>query len=258
LKNMPNPKNVTMQTIMKLRLSKSIVALVLGMTLAANAAVYQQTFNYTTPYTIPDGSQAGTFSSIAVSGMNLNLSAISVTLNLSGGYNGDLYAYLSYNGTLVPLLNRPGLGSGNVFGAAGSGLSSLTLSSLVAAGNNVHFNLGNGDNAGGLFAPDGRNINPLSAPSAFDATPLLNGLTVFNGVNPNGTWTLFFADVVQGGGDPTVLSWSLDITAVPEPVTFALGIFAGVFGLVVIGRSRPVRRWAHGRWVAINTWIDAV
>ena len=55
-------------------------------------------------------------------------------------------------------------------------------------------------------------------------------------MNPNGTWTLFFADVVTSGSSSTLLSWSLDITAVPEPVNVALGIFAGVFLVVSLAR----------------------
>ena len=49
--------------------------------------------------------------------------------------------------------------------------------------------------------------------------------TAFNGQNPNGAWTLFFADGVTGD-ETTVTGWSLSITAVPEPVTMALGLFA--------------------------------
>ncbi len=50
-----------------------------------------------------------------------------MNLNISGGYNGDLYAYLSYGGALVPLLNRVGVGSGDAFGYATAGMN-VTLS----------------------------------------------------------------------------------------------------------------------------------
>jgi hypothetical protein len=61
-------------------------------------------------------------------------------------------------------------------------------------------------------------------------------------MNPNGVWTLFFADVSGGGGTSQVNSWSLDLTAVPEPVNVALGVFGAVFisfGLIKQLRSRP-------------------
>jgi hypothetical protein len=52
---------------------------------------------------------------------------------------------------------------------------------------------------------------------------------------------LFIADL-SGGSVSMLNSFSLDITAVSEPVNVALGIFGGALGLVVLTRSRPVRR----------------
>ena len=51
---------------------------------------------------------------------------VTVGLTISGGYNGDLYAWLtSPNGTLVTLMNQPGTGV-NGFGAESSGME-ITL-----------------------------------------------------------------------------------------------------------------------------------
>ena len=51
---------------------------------------------------------AGSVSDIPVGSVVLELT---VELNISGGYNGDLYAYLvAPNGTLVVLMNQPGVG----------------------------------------------------------------------------------------------------------------------------------------------------
>ncbi len=51
--------------------------------------------------------------------------------------------------------------------------------------------------------------------------------SAFNGQNPNDTWTLFFADTVSG--DQTTLNgWSLNVSAVPEPVNVAQGLFGGL------------------------------
>ena len=58
----------------------------------------------------------------------------------------------------------------------------------------------------------------------------------FNGLDPNNVWTLFFADTVNG--DTSIVNgWSLNITAVPEPINMALGIFGGTAGLIVLGRA---------------------
>jgi subtilisin-like proprotein convertase family protein len=162
---------------------------------------------------IPDGTYpAGVSSTIGVSGLGGSLSSVTVTLNIAGGFNGDLYGYLSYNGTLVTLLNHVGTGSGDAFqSAAGystSGFNSITLAD-GGAGGNIH------DVAspvsGVSYGPDG------------------GTLASFNSMNPNGTWTLFLADNATPN-QSTLEGWSLDITAVPEPVNTAMAIF-GLVGI---------------------------
>lgn len=167
---------------------------------------------------IPDGNPNGIFTTIAVSGAASSVTDVNVTLNISGGYNGDLYGYLSYNGTLVTLLNRVGTGGGDTFGYSAAGFSNVTLDDASGNGN-IH----------GV-------ANPL-ANTAY--TPDIGGgnsLASFNGFNPNGTWTLFFADL-SGGDVSTLNGWSLDITAVPEPVNVALGVFGAVLAGGVICRG---------------------
>ena len=171
---------------------------------------------------IPDGNPNGIFTTIAVSGAGSFLTDVNVTLNISGGYNGDLYGYLSYNGTLVTLLNRVGTGVGDTFGYSASGFSNVTLDDASGNGN-IH------------------NVaNPL-ANTAYTPDIGGNNLASFNGGNPNGTWTLFFADL-SGGDVSTLNGWSLDITAVPEPVNVALLVAGGLLGLLSLGRW-----WLKGR-----------
>ena len=73
-------------------------------------------------------------------------------------------------------------------------------------------------------------------------TPDGGSLASFNGSNPNREWTLFFADMA-GGNVSTLNGWSLDITAVPEPVNMALVIFAvGLIGVSVVRGYRNSRK----------------
>ena len=62
-----------------------------------------------------------------------------------------------------------------------------------------------------------------------------------NGLDPNGSWTLFFADL-SAGDQTTLTSWSLEITAVPEPVPAALGLFGGLLALGGLVRTLQTRR----------------
>jgi|GEM_PF-657068 len=167
---------------------------------------------------IPDANPFGATSSILLSGSGSSLSDVTVTLNIAGDYNGDLYAYLSYNGTQVTLLNRVGTGLGGpiqqVFGFSTSGFNNITLSG-AGTGGSIH------DVA-----------NPVSGVSY---TPDGGSLTSFNGSNPNGTWTLFFADE-SAGNTSTLNGWSLDIMAVPEPVNVAMAILGA--GFISVGAVR--------------------
>lgn len=170
---------------------------------------------------ITDGNPTGISSQLTISGENFSLSSLTVTLNISGGYNGDLYGYLSYKGTLVTLLNRVGTGGGDVFGYATSGFNNVTLADGSAS--NIH----------GVATPG----------SGISYTPDDGSLASLNGTDPNGTWTLFFADMSGGGGTSVLNGWSLNVTAVPEPINVALAVFGGFLGIVTFARSASVRQW---------------
>jgi len=206
---------------------------VLCLSLAARAAVYNYSYGsgFANGGAIPAGNVSGWSDSRAISDIsmpNAQITDISVSLNVSGGFNGDAYAYLSYNGVLVPLLNRVGVSSTSAFGYSDSGFN-ITLSSSAA--NDVHFygndspTLNGSGQLTGTWQPDGRALDPLSATSGFDSSAGRISFSALNGLNPNGTWTLYFADVTASDDAPTVNGWSMSITVVPEPVTAALGLF---------------------------------
>ncbi len=223
---------------MKLSSSRSIVALMLGVRITAQAGII---YNYGgSAYDIPDGNLAGAYSQITVTGADSPLLGLTVALNISGGYNGDLYAYLSHNGVLVPLLNRIGVGGTSAFGCSGAGMN-VTFSDASGFNGNMH--AAGDDVLTGTWQPDGQAISPLASPSSFSPTGgtlTLDG--AFRNVDPDGTWTLFFADVSAGGGQARLNGWSLNITTVPEPVTLALGCFAGVLLLVTLLRRLRLRK----------------
>jgi subtilisin-like proprotein convertase family protein len=193
-----------------------LVAFLLGLIMEAKASLYAVG-------SIPDGNPVGASfaGSYTDADAGATVSGLTVNLTVSGGYNGNLYAYLvAPNGMLVTLLNQPGVTGGNPFGYAGSGLN-VTLSDAAA---------------GSIQA------TAETAGEVFSGTYLAAGtLANFNGSMADGTWTLFFADTMTGGGQAQLTDWSLDITAVPEPVNMALAIF-GVSLVGAVGVQRYLRR----------------
>jgi len=164
-------------------------------------------------------------------------------LNLSGGFNGDLYAYLvNPQGQMAVLLNRSGVNAGNAFGYADAGMA-ITLDGAASA--NIHdYQSGSyslvGGQLTGTWAADGRNVDPLSAGSVFDSAAVSAGLNLFTGVNAadlNGTWTLFIADLAAGGGT-TVVDWTmLTVTTIPEPQPWLL-VGSGLAVLALFRRRK--------------------
>jgi subtilisin-like proprotein convertase family protein len=209
---------------MKLKKTLGILMSLL-VTLASRADVTNLSVTNTPNAAVPDANPAGLASALNVSGMSGVTAGLTVALNITGGFNGDLYAYLlSPQGSLVVLFNRVGISSGNSFGYGNTGFN-VTLDS--AAVNNIHtyqsgsYSLNGGGQLTGTWAPDSRTIDPLAAPSAFDAAPTGSTLANLDGASPNGDWTLFIADL-SGGGQSTLVSWGLTIVTVPEPQTNTL------------------------------------
>lgn len=205
------------------------------MMLAVLLPAFASTYIYSGPaYAIPDGNPNGVWSGVTVNGEAPVLADVTVTLNLSGGYNGDLYAYLSHDGMLVPLLNRVGVCSENPFGSDGPGMNAIISD---AATINIHA-AGDGY-LSGTYLADGQNISPLSGATNFNAiggAVTLDG--TFGGLNPNGNWTLFFADVVSSGSTSTLNNWSLSIVAIPEPQVAAFFAFGLVIGGTLLCRLK--------------------
>lgn len=154
------------------------------------------------------------------------ISSVSVALNLTGGWNGDLYAYLSHGSGFAVLLNRVGR---TALDPDGSGASGFNISLADANAADIH-NF-SGSPVSGNFAPDARNVNPFDA---VDTSPRHAPLSGLNGLEAGGSWTLFFADVAPASV-ATVQSWTVSVSVVPEPsVTALLSIAAA---LVVARRS---------------------
>src|SRR5262249_30283949 len=141
------------------------------------------------------------------------LEDVTVSLDISGGSNGDLYAYLQHGSTgFAVLLNRVGKTASDPFGYSDSGFH-VILSD--AASLDIHNYGGNGGNAlTGTWQPDGRTADPQLVLDTSPRTAMFNS---FLGSDPNGVWTLTVADMAGGGGQAVLQSWGVNVTAAPVP-----------------------------------------
>ena len=194
-------------------------------------------YSWTVATDIPDANPSGFVNSqtigMTTQGNNLPTapyitSVLGVTLNLSGGWNGDLYAYLRYEvegvGTgFTTLLNRVG----------GTPASSV----YTTSGMSVFLTAGMGD-------PDIHTATSPTGGDSFnvDSTGSSTTFSSFIGLDPTaGTWSVYFADL-SGNHVSTLDSWGLNLEVVPEPVNMALGIVGGIAGIGGLVRWRLNRK----------------
>jgi subtilisin-like proprotein convertase family protein len=216
---------------MKMSIKKLTVAVVALMAVAgvARATLLEETWGGTE--TIPDGNPVGIANSFTVTDPgDAAIQDVSVTLNINNGYNGDLYGYLVFQPTtgsaqMIVLLDQVVGPSGSApFGSSAAGFDNVTLSD--SGSTSIH-TAGGSPVTTGVYTPDAQGVG-----QTFDNT--------FSG-SASGTWTLFLADLSAGGGtSPSQLtSFTLDLSVVPEPITWAL---VGFGGLLVAARFIASRR----------------
>jgi hypothetical protein len=220
---------------MKLKLLP-LVALALaassGLVTAATTVVHPKTVGLE----IPDNESSGLASQITVSSTEL-ITGLELTLVTSGGWNGDLYAYLEHDGVISVLLNRAGVTSSNSAGASSSGMN-VTFADTALE--DVHSGLSDtfGVLATGTYQPDGRVADPGVV---LDTSPRTLSFAGFTGQVAGGNWTLFIADL-SSGETATLDSWSLalttEVSAIPEPgAMMPLGALCAA-GLLLRSRRR--------------------
>jgi len=203
-----------------------LLAVVLASVSAAHAIIYSTNWNsgFANAGVVPDNNFSGWSDSRSVSTMPAGtFTSLSVNLQLSGGWNGDLYAYLVHDSGFTVLLDHVGVGVSGV-SAYGYGDAGMNLT-LAATGTSIHQYGGNATFSG---SPSG----------TFQTDNTSGSLASFLSTSPNGTWSLFLADT-SGGSVSTVQNWGLqmDIVAVPEVETWIAAALAGMFGAFWLNRQ---------------------
>ena len=207
----------------RLRLTSSRALLATGATLlgllAAAPAASALTFTNSTPITIPDMGPASPYPSpITVSGLGTVLDVNATITSFSHTCPSDVDILLVGPGGQKTLLWSD---AGGAIGCApdASGVT-FTLDDEAATTYPCDAN------PSGTFKPTN---DPTGCPASSDAFPAPAppgpypvALTVFDGANPNGTWSLFVIDEFTGDMGTISGGWTLDLqTTPPETVISA-------------------------------------
>jgi len=201
---------------------------------------------------IPDNLPLGMFRSLTVNGYASQAPyLVSVDITVQGtGYgaiNGNYYSYLRHTSPdgvesqLAVLLNRVGVRTGSPAGYFDNGMA-VTLDDRGAGDiHNYRLQLSGDHNnpvvgmLTGTWQADGRNVDPYGVSDSSPRTTTLDSLGLGD---PNGTWTLFVADL-QLGGTGNLTRWQIRLTPTPEPSSTAL-LALGGYVVWAIQRRREV------------------
>ncbi len=196
-----------------------------------------ETYDFTSGFLngglIPDGDPTGLADLRTITGSAINsITDISVTLDIDGTWNGDLYATLQHDTGFSVLLNRIGRTSQTGLGAWGFADTGLDVTfNDGGAFPDIHGQTSGGGELIGTFGSDGRLADPFLA---LDTSPRSAFLTSFNGLDANGNWTLLVADLANGSVHE-LDDWGMTITgtgvSTPDAGSSALMLALALAGL---------------------------
>jgi len=186
--------------------------LLLGLASAHAQVSVTKTFEGVNKF-IPDGFATGVADTRTIEATGIaSITDLEVRLTIAGGYNGDLYCYLVHDSGFVVLLNRPGRSCAQPRGYKDAGFSACFSTKATKDFHTYREQAPVGPVLPGVWAPDARACDPART---LDTAARTKDFSSFAGVNPNGKWTLFVADV-SSGGQAKLKDWGLVITGTPE------------------------------------------
>jgi hypothetical protein len=173
---------------------------------------------------IPDGNPAGVEDVRNITSPIRRISEVRVQVRIAAAtnsfaFNGDVYAYLHHNDGhtvhISVLLNRVGRTTSNTNGYGDDGFDVMfaDVASHDIHNYRLYTNLTAGTALTGLWQPDGRFVDPSLVTSNSARTAPLSTL---NGMDAQGEWTLFLADL-DPGGEQVLQSWTLQIQGAVAP-----------------------------------------
>lgn len=217
-------------------MKKSLFLLTLLPVLALAGRAGAATFSFSgIGLVVPDGNPSGAVDVRSVTSDITSIDSVTVTLSMTGTYNGDLYVTLQHGSGFTVLLNRPGKNG------AGGGYDDDGINATFSAGaaGDIHTYQNTvtpspGSPLTGTWQPDARVADPDSVTFASPRSALLSS---FNGNAASGDWTLFVSDL--NGGDPhTLQSWSITVTGISVPESGSFLLAASGLALTTAFRRR--------------------
>ncbi len=191
----------------------TMTALAWGLT--ASAQTFTTTTNFMVKAMVPDADACGLASVQTISTPITHLTSLKVALKISGTWNGDLYCVLAHGTNYSVLLNRPGRTDASNLGYNDMGLDLIFDDAATNSDIHVYRLQLTGSQGTPLpgpltdsWAPDARVTSPTNV---LDTDARSAFLGSFNGVDPNGEWVLFVADM-EAGDIHFLDNWGLEIT----------------------------------------------
>ena len=220
--NQSTKRNPTHQALPALScmLKLCLTSTALAWSLAASADTFTTTTNFTVDTMIPDANASGLANVQTISTPITNLTGLRVALKVSGTWNGDLYCFLAHGTNQAVLLNRLGRSEASNLGYNDAGLNLIFDDSATNSDIHIYRLQLTGSHGTAIpgpltdsWAPDARVSSPVDV---LDTDARSAFLGSFNGVDPNGEWILFVADM-EAGDIHMVDSWGLEITGDTAP-----------------------------------------
>jgi hypothetical protein len=216
----------------------------LGMAISSQGAVsWSGNYTFSTANNnVPNANNGISFGAFTPTGVTADTWSSSTARYGASGWGTTFGNYVSFVLTPSPAI------SGYTLNSLSFTVAPITKMGTTGAGQWAIYS-GTTLDASGTFNLPANGSTATISPTVsvnFNSSPLtirFYGIAINNGADSD----LAFDNVTVGGVSP-----------VPEPVNVALGIFGGVFVLVIVGKSRPVRNRLHHWCVGVNQWLDAV
>ncbi len=187
----------------------------------------------TTSLDIPDNDPNGVQSSLVVPANNI-ITDLNVEVDLPHTWVGDLFISLAHNGTTVTLMDQPGVPASQYGCNQDNVLATFDDEAVVP----VETACGtSGSGVGGFVIPEA-------------------ALSVFDGMDQAGTWTLFISDAV-GQDLGTLENWCINVTSDASSDCYSM-LTNGAPGIGLQNTETGVADYESSDWIETTSGVSTI